>query len=132
MEFIIRIRLDLVKHLIIKISERSFTHRYSAIGKLSKNDHGVETIGDLTNNFSVLKRCNGKLECLIYEMLFIKKKRPCLNTHNQTPYVQNYYLNLSLVTCIFYVLSPCTVYIKLSILFSFHLKMMTWSHRNVV
>ena len=42
------------------------------------------------------------------------------------------YLNLSLVICIFYVLSPCTVYIKLSILFSFHLKMMTWSHRNVV
>ena len=29
-------------------------------------------IGDLTN-FSVLKKCNGKLDCLIYEMLFIKK-----------------------------------------------------------
>ena len=42
------------------------------------------------------------------------------------------YLNLSLFTSIFYVLSPCTVYIKLSNLFSFHLKMMTWSHRNVV
>ena len=37
------------------------------------------------------------------------------------------YLNLSLVTCIFYVLSPCTVYIMLSILFSF-----TWKWRHGV
>ena len=35
------------------------------------------------------------------------------------------YLNLSLVTCIFYVLSPCTAYIMLSILFSFTWK---WWH----
>ena len=51
-------------HLHQRIDE----HRYSAIGKHSKNDHGLETIGDLTNNFSVLKKCNGKLECLIYEI----------------------------------------------------------------
>jgi len=49
-------------------------HRYSAIIKHLKKDQGLETIGELTNNFSVLKKCNGKLECLIYEMLFIKKK----------------------------------------------------------
>ena len=58
--------------------------RYSAIGKHLKNDHGLETIGDLTNNFSVLKKCNGKLDCLIYEMLFIKKKRPYLNTQSDS------------------------------------------------
>ena len=46
-----------------------------------KDDHDLKTIGDLTNSFSVLKKCNEKLDCLIYEMLlFIKKKRPCLNT----------------------------------------------------
>ena len=40
---------------------------YSAIGAAStkKNEHGLETIGDLTNNFSILKKCNGKLYCLI-------------------------------------------------------------------
>ena len=38
----------------------------------------------LVCNFSVLKKCNGKLECLIYEMLFIKKKRPCLNTQSDS------------------------------------------------
>ena len=53
------------------------------ITKRLKNDHDLETIGDLTNSFSVLKKCNGKLDCLIYEMLlFIKKKRPCLNTQS--------------------------------------------------
>ena len=49
-----------------------------------KNDYGVETIDDLTNNFSVLKKCNGKLECLIYEMFFIKKIWLCLNTKSHS------------------------------------------------
>ena len=73
------------RHLHQRIDE----HRYSAIGNHLKKDHGLETIGDLTNNFYVLKKCNGKLDCLIYEMLFIKK-RPCSNTQNQTPYARNY------------------------------------------
>ena len=62
-----------------------------------KNDHGLETIGDLTKNFSLLKKCNGKLHCLIYEMLFIKEKRPRLNTvrlHTR----KTIYLNLSLIS----------------------------------
>ena len=72
------------------MSEKSLTQRFDdsmsslAIGKHLKNDHGLETIGDLSNNFSVLKKCNGKLDCLIYEMLFIKKKRPCLNTQSDS------------------------------------------------
>ena len=37
------------------------------------NDHRLETIAHLTNNFSVLKKCNGKLDRLIYEMFFINK-----------------------------------------------------------
>ena len=84
----------------IYTGQRNDEHRYSAIGNRLKNDHGLETIGDLTSNFSVLKKCNGKLDCLIYEMLFIKKKRPCLNTirlHTR----ETIYLNLSLFTCAF-------------------------------
>ena len=68
------------RHLHQRIDE----HRYSAIGKHLKNDHRLEIIGDLTNNFSVLKKCNGKLDCLIYEMLFIKKIRPCLNAQSDS------------------------------------------------
>ena len=68
------------RHLLQRIDE----HRYSAIDWHLKNDHGLETIGDLTNNFSVLKKCNGKLDFLIYEMLFITKKRPCLDTQSDS------------------------------------------------
>ena len=59
--------------------------------------------------------------CLIYEMFFIKKIRPCLNTQSDSIRAKLLILfNLSFFTCMFYVLSPCTVYIKLSnfILFS--------------
>ena len=68
------------RHLHQRIDE----HRFSAIGKHLKNDHGIKTISDLNSNFSVLKKCGGKLDCLIYEMLFIKKKRPKLNTQSDS------------------------------------------------
>ena len=99
--------------------------KYLGVRCTLKNDHGLETIGDLTKNFSVLKKCNGKLDCLIYEMFWINKIRPYLNTQSDSMCAKLFIL--SLFTCIFYVLSPRTVYIKLS-----NLKMMTWSHRNVV
>ena len=54
-------------HLHHRIDE----HRFSEIGKNLVNDHGIKTIDDLSNNFSVLKKCNVKLDCLICEMLFI-------------------------------------------------------------
>jgi len=31
---------------------------------------------DLTNNFSVLKKCRNKFDCLIHEMLLIKEVKP--------------------------------------------------------
>ena len=49
-----------------------------------KNDIGLEAIGDFTNNFSVLKKCNGKLDSLIGEMLVIKKKRAWMNTQSDS------------------------------------------------
>ena len=55
-------------------------HMFSVIGKHLRNFHKVNIIGDLTNNFSVLKKCNGKQDCLIYEMLFIRKNKPSQNT----------------------------------------------------
>ena len=50
------------RHLHQRIDE----HRFSVISKHLKNDHGIKTIGDLNSNFSVLKKCGGKLDCLIY------------------------------------------------------------------
>ena len=62
-----------------KLKQKATLKDVVGVGK-----HGLETIGDLTNNFSVLKKCNGKLNCLIYEMFFIKKIRPCLNTQSDS------------------------------------------------
>ncbi|XP_022781132.1 uncharacterized protein LOC111322317 [Stylophora pistillata] len=68
------------RHLHQRINE----HRNSAIGKHLKNDHGLQTIGDLTKHFNVLKKCTGKLDCLVHEMLFIKKMKPSLNKQSDS------------------------------------------------
>ena len=41
--------------------------------------HGL-TPNNLIKNFKVIKKCRGQFECLNYEMLWIKNKRPKLNT----------------------------------------------------
>ena len=103
-------RPDTSPHLFIK---RIDEHHYSAISKHSNNDHALETKGDLTNNFSVLKKCN-VMECLIYEMLLMKKKCPCLNTQSDSLCIyKTIHLNLSSFTSTLShlcVLSPCMVY----------------------
>ena len=69
-------------------------HRYSAIGKHLKNDHDLETIGGLTNNFSVLKKCNRKLDCLIYETFNIHKEEKAMLEHTIRPQTRKtIYLN---------------------------------------
>lgn len=63
------------RHLHKRIAE----HKSSAIGKHFKEAHGDVNLLK-ANHFRVLKKCRGKFDCLIYEMLFIKKLRPNLNT----------------------------------------------------
>ena len=67
------------RHLHQRISE----HCYSAIGKhlLTQHDNKRAKIDHL---FKVLKKCRGKLDCLIYEMLFIKGIKPSLNTQSDS------------------------------------------------
>ena len=63
------------RHLHQRISE----HRYSAIGKHLEAQHG-NNITKIDHLFKVLRKCNGKFDCLIYEMLYIKDIMPSLNT----------------------------------------------------
>ena len=63
------------RHLHQRIDE----HRYLAIGKHLKIDHGPETIGDLTNNFPFYRSATEN-----WSALFIKKKSPCLNTQSDS------------------------------------------------
>ena len=44
-----------------------------------RDAHG-STPNNLIKNFKVIKKCRDKFECLVYEMLWIKNKRPKLNT----------------------------------------------------
>ena len=61
------------RHLQQRISE----HRYSAIGKRLETQHGNRTKTD--HLFKVLRKCNSKFDCLVYEMLYIKDIKPSLN-----------------------------------------------------
>ena len=51
----------------------------SVIGK-----HFLITYGDTSllkeSQFCILKKCQSKFDCLIYDMLFIKQRNPSLNT----------------------------------------------------
>lgn len=75
-------RLNLVKQAWIKISERRFAH----FDNISSGSGGEEV--------------QRKLDCLIYEMLFIKNKRPCLKT--QSGYTR---AKLSSFTCTLFITS---------------------------
>ena len=67
------------RHLFQRIEE----HKHSAIGKHLHDAHN-QMNKDLQKQFNILKKCRGKLECLIYEMLFIKDKKPKLNTQSDS------------------------------------------------
>ena len=67
------------RHLHLRIEE----HKYSVIGKHLKDEHNLRP-NNLHEQFAILRKCRGKFECLIYEMLLIRKKRPTLNTQKDS------------------------------------------------
>ena len=82
------------RHLHQRTEERKF----AAVGKHLKEDHGVKTSSsELTNMFSILRECQGKLDCLIHEMLFICEMRPKLNT-NQAQFARKFIFSILLHT----------------------------------
>ena len=74
------------QHLFQRIAE----DKYSAIGRHLKEVHKLQGYS-VQKQFTVLKKCSTKLDCLLYEMLFIRNITPKL-THNQTPSVPNCFL----------------------------------------
>ena len=57
---------------------------------------------DLTKNFSVLKKCTNKFECLVYEMFFIHELRPTLNLQSSSQFVIRFLTSvLQVFSCIF-------------------------------
>ena len=48
-----------------------------------KDDHGKDP-DTITSNFKILKKCQSKLDCLIFEMLFIRDLKPTLNKQSDS------------------------------------------------
>ena len=71
------------RHLFQRIEEHSRSS--SSICRHLQMDHDVSprTLS-LAESFTVLKKCQGKMDCLIYEMLLIKKKNPNLNIQSDS------------------------------------------------
>ena len=67
------------RHLFQRIAE----HKYSAIGQHLKEDHKLQGYS-VQDQFTVLKKCRTKLDCLLYEMLFIRNIKPKLNTQSDS------------------------------------------------
>ena len=53
-------------------------HKYSSIGNHFREHHD-SLLGLKSSQFYVLKKCSSKFNCLVYEMLFIRKLKPSLN-----------------------------------------------------
>ena len=62
------------QHLYQRIGE----HKGSAIGNHLREQHDMEP-EDIAQNFRILRKCQNKFDCLIFEMFFIKELKPTLN-----------------------------------------------------
>ena len=69
------------RHLFQRINEH--TNSRSSIGKHMKLQHGVQRPA-IAVNFTVLKKCRSKLDCLFFEMLIIKELKPSLNVQSDS------------------------------------------------
>ena len=58
------------RHLHQRVDEHR--HTSSSISKHFRDKHSL-TSKDLTTNFTILKKCNSKFDCLIYEMFFLNE-----------------------------------------------------------
>jgi len=67
------------RHLHQRIGE----HEHSAIGR-HLGDHGLSKFDLKDKQFSVLRKCKSKFDCLRFEMLFIKELKPGLNTQKDS------------------------------------------------
>ena len=58
-------------------------HKYSAFGKhLTEAHSGSDLLNE--SRFKILKKCQSKFDCLIFEILFIKRLKPNLNVQTDS------------------------------------------------
>ena len=69
------------RHLHQRVDEHK--NASSSIGKHFRVEHSYVP-NDLTRNFTILKKCKSKFDCLIYEMFLINELRPSLNVQSDS------------------------------------------------
>lgn len=69
------------RHLHQRVEEHK--SEASSVGRHVITEHNLIK-PDLKSCFTILKRCKTKLDCLIYEMLFIRDRRPSLNKQSDS------------------------------------------------
>ena len=69
---------DCVSYTSRYLYQRTDEHKNSAIRKHIK-DVNKGNLHNMDFNFSILQKCKGKSDCLIFEMLFIRDLKPSLN-----------------------------------------------------
>jgi hypothetical protein len=68
------------RHLYQRVEEHKGS---SSIGNHIKEQHGTVP-SDIYRDFKILRKCQSKFDCLIYEMLFIKELKPTLNKQSDS------------------------------------------------
>ena len=74
---------DYVGYTARHLHQRIAEHKYWSIGKHLLEAHGDKNLLN-EGQFRVLKKCHGKFDCLVYEMLFIQELKPSLNTQSDS------------------------------------------------
>ena len=69
------------RHLHQRVDEHK--NASSSIRKHFRFEHSYVP-NDLTRNFTILKKCKSKFDCLIYEMFLINELRPSLNVQSDS------------------------------------------------
>ena len=68
------------RHLYQRVDEHKTT--VTAVGTHYKNCHN--RLNGFEENFTVVKRCISKFDCLVNEMLYIKDLKPSLNIQSDS------------------------------------------------
>ena len=72
-----------VSYTCRQLHQRTEEHKGSAIGNHLREQHDLEPDG-IAHSFRILRKCQNKFDCLIFEMLFIKDLKPTLNKQSDS------------------------------------------------
>ena len=82
------------RHLFQRVAE----HKNSAIGKHFLEAHGSNHLLN-ESHFNILRKCESKFDCLVFEMLYIKKLNPSLNTQTDSIRAKLFVWTVTLFLC---------------------------------